>query len=159
MLAIVFNLVPPFSIFLVVATLLVLMVVAALFIFLVVAALFIILVVAALFIFLVVAVLFLLMVVAALFTFLVVATLSVFMVVAIVEVTSVFFVALGLEVALGSRDVWSFGVVLEFVVVLELRLVSFGIALVIPKVTSANSRSKVNNDLNIIFLFQNNIEN
>ena len=150
MLAIVFNLVPPFSIFLVVATLLVLMVVAALFIFLVVAALFIILVVA---------VLFLLMVVAALFTFLVVATLSVFMVVAIVEVTSVFFVALGLEVALGSRDVWSFGVVLEFVVVLELRLVSFGIALVIPKVTSANSRSKVNNDLNIIFLFQNNIEN
>lgn len=103
-------------------------------------------------IFLVVATLLVLMVVAVLFIFLVVAALSGFMVVAIVEVTSVFFVAMGLEVALGSRDVWSFGVVLEFMVVSELRVVSFGIALVIPKVTSANSRSKVNNDLNIIFL-------
>ena len=107
-------------------------------------------------IFLVVATLLVLMVVAALFIFLVVAALSGFMVVAIVEVTSVFFVAMGLEVALRSRDVWSFEVVLEFMVVSELRVVSFGIALVIPKVTSANSRSEVNNDLNIIFLFQNN---
>lgn len=132
MLSIGFNLVPPFFVFLVAVTLFVLMVAAALFILVVVAALF------------------LFMVVAALFVLVVVTTLSVFMVVAVVEVTSVFFVALGF------RDIWSFGVVLGFVVVLELRLVTIDTALVFHKVTSENSRSRVNNNLNIIFLFQNN---
>lgn len=141
MLSIGFNLVPPFFVFLVAVTLFVLMVAAALFILVVVAALF---------LFMVVAALFVLVVVAALFIFLVVTTLSVFMVVAVVEVTSVFFVALGF------RDIWSFGVVLGFVVVLELRLVTIDTALVFHKVTSENSRSRVNNNLNIIFLFQNN---
>ena len=131
MLSIGFNLVPPFFVFLVAVTLFVLMVAAALFILVVVAALF------------------LFMVVAALFVLVVVTTLSVFMVVAVVEVTSVFFVALGF------RDIWSFGVVLGFVVVLELRLVTIDTALVFHKVTSENSRSRVNNNLNIIFLFQN----
>ena len=166
MLSIGFNLVPPFFVFLVAVTLFVLMVAAALFILVVVAALFLFMVVAALFVLvvvttlsvfmvvaallMVVAALFVLVVVAALFIFLVVTTLSVFMVVAVVEVTSVFFVALGF------RDIWSFGVVLGFVVVLELRLVTIDTALVFHKVTSENSRSRVNNNLNIIFLFQNN---